>query len=175
MPRHLVRKYLPTPEKIRNNRSLKFLGHALSDPNLWHINRHSLAGAAFNGVFCALLPMPFQMVLAAFLAMGFRWNLPLSIVLVWTTNPLTIIPVFTATWWVGATLLGLDNNAPDTITLEWLLGQVIPITFGSVLSGLVLGTLAYATVKLLWRYTVIRHWRQRQRRRAARDNQPPIV
>ena len=83
MPKRLFRKYLPSPDRLKGHKSLSFLGGVLSDPNLWHINRHSLAGAAFIGVFTGLLPIPLQMGLAALLAVRFHCNLPLSVVLVW--------------------------------------------------------------------------------------------
>ena len=51
MPKRIFRKYLPKPDRLREHKALSFLGEVLSDPNLWHINRRSLAGAAFIGVF----------------------------------------------------------------------------------------------------------------------------
>jgi hypothetical protein len=35
MPKRLIRKYLPNPEKIANMRGLGFLRNRLQDPNLW--------------------------------------------------------------------------------------------------------------------------------------------
>ena len=168
MPKRLFRKYLPSPDKIRRNRNLRFLGELLGDPNLWHINRHSLAGAAFNGVFCALLPIPLQMVVAAVLAVRFKCNLPLSILLVWFTNPLTYVPVFYFTYRIGAWTLGLDVAAPEQVDFAWLLQQLVPLWVGSVLSGLVFGLIGYALVKVTWRLAVLRSWQRRQRKR-----QPP--
>src|SRR5690606_20244089 len=121
MPKRLFRKYLPSPEKIRHSKSLSFLGALLTDPNLWHINRHSLAGAAFIGIFSAFLPIPMQMGVAAILAVRFKCNLPLSIVLVWITNPLTIAPVFYFTFTVGAWILGAPQHMPENIRLGDLL------------------------------------------------------
>ncbi|MGB1220721.1 MAG: DUF2062 domain-containing protein [Alcanivoracaceae bacterium] len=165
MPKHLFKKYLPSPESIRRNRSLHFLGEMLTDPNLWHINRHSLAGAAFIGIFCALLPIPLQMVVAAVLALRFKCNLPLSMLLVWFTNPLTYVPVFYFTYRVGAWMLGSAVSAPESVNVAWLLEQLIPLWLGSVACGLVFGLLGWATVKVTWRYAVVRSWRKRQRRR----------
>ncbi|MGJ3256527.1 MAG: DUF2062 domain-containing protein, partial [Alcanivorax sp.] len=98
MPKRIFRKYLPKPDRLREHKALSFLGEVLADPNLWHINRRSLAGAAFIGVFTALLPIPLQMGLAALLAVRFHCNLPLSVVLVWISNPVTSVPVFHFTY-----------------------------------------------------------------------------
>jgi len=165
MPKRMFKKYLPSPEKIRQNRSLGFLGALLSDPNLWHINRRSLAGAAFIGIFSSLVPIPMQMVLAAILAIRFRCNLPLSVVLVWFTNPLTMVPVFYFTYRVGAWILSMPIVPPKHVSFAWLIEQMLPLWLGSILSGLVLGGLSWLAVKLIWRLAIIRSWSVRKNQR----------
>lgn len=169
MPKRLFRKYLPSPERVRSHRSLGFLRHVLGDPNLWHINRHSLAAAAFIGVFCAFLPIPLQMAVAALLAIRFQANLPLSLVLVWLTNPVTWVPVFFLTYRIGAWILGLPVSPPEHVSVGWMLQQLPPLWLGSVLCGLLLGGLSFGAVKLAWRISVSRKWERRRRRRARRQ------
>ncbi|MCG8613083.1 MAG: DUF2062 domain-containing protein, partial [Pseudomonadales bacterium] len=41
MPKQFLKKHMPTPDKIRNIKSLQFLGDILHEPNLWHLNRHA--------------------------------------------------------------------------------------------------------------------------------------
>ena len=77
-------------EKIKHEKVLKILGPAILQPNLWHLNRKSVSRAIAIGLFCAFLPIPLQMVLAAFFAIIFAANLPISVILVWITNPITI-------------------------------------------------------------------------------------
>lgn len=90
MPRRLFKRYMPDPESIRSQKSLRFLGKLTHDPNLWHLNRHSVSRAMAAGLFAAFIPMPMQMLLAAGLAVWIRSNLPISVGLVWLTNPITI-------------------------------------------------------------------------------------
>ncbi|MGH8744107.1 MAG: DUF2062 domain-containing protein, partial [Burkholderiales bacterium] len=48
------RKYLPSAESIRENR---FIGRFSSSyhSNLWHLNRHSVAGGVAVGLFTGLI------------------------------------------------------------------------------------------------------------------------
>ena len=70
MPRKFLRKYLPDPMRIQEHKHLRMFGQRLADPNLWHLNRRSIAGGTAIGLFCAMLPMPFQMLPAAALAIA---------------------------------------------------------------------------------------------------------
>ena len=122
MPKHLIRRYLPDPEKIARTPGLGFLRHRLEDPNLWHLNRRSASGARFWGLWCAFLPMPFQTVPAAIAALVFRVNLPLAIVLCWISNPLTMLPVIYVGYDLGALILNRPLLGMDEISK--LIGKV---------------------------------------------------
>jgi len=175
MPRRFIKRYMPHPDRIRGNKSLRFLGRLLDDPNLLHLNRHSVARAMAIGLFAAFMPMPMQMLLAAALAIPLRANLPISVGLVWLTNPLTMPPVFYCTYKLGAWLLGVPPmHMPEEITVAWI-GQRLhalwqPLLLGSLVTGLVFSALGYMGTMFYWRHWVSRSWRQRQRRRAERDN-----
>ena len=94
MPKKFIRRFLPSHQSIKQNKALKIFGSVLHEPNLWHLNRRSAAGAFGIGLFFAFWPVPFQMWLSAGLAIPFRVNLPLSVATVWVTNPFTIPPIF---------------------------------------------------------------------------------
>ncbi|MCH8542760.1 MAG: DUF2062 domain-containing protein [Alcanivorax sp.] len=161
MPRKLFRKYLPTAERLRQHRSLGSMSQLFADPNLWHLNRRSLSGAAFIGIFSAFMPIPLQMLLAAGLALRFKCNLPMSIVLVWISNPLTYVPIFYFTYRVGAGMLGMSRAIPEQVTIAWFVEQLIPLWVGSLVCGLVFGGLAFVIVRLLWRLAIVRSWKRR--------------
>lgn len=169
MPRHLIKRYMPDPNSIREHKSLRFLGTFLHDPNLWHLNRHSVARAMGVGLFAALIPMPAQMLLAAALAIPVRGNLPIAVSLVWLTNPLTMPPVFFVTYMTGAWLMQVPpRSLPDALTFEWITDQLAtvwqPFLLGSVVCGVVLGIVAYFTTLLYWRWWIGRQWRRRKLR-----------
>ncbi|WP_248919244.1 DUF2062 domain-containing protein [Pseudomonas entomophila] len=167
MPRRLFKRYMPDPTSIREHKSLRFFGKLLHDPNLWHLNRHSVARAMGVGLFAALIPIPMQMLLAAALAIPVRGNLPIAVSLVWLTNPLTMPPVFFATYMTGAWLMQVPpRTLPEEITVDWVTDQLAtiwqPFLLGSVVCGVVLGVLAYFTTMGYWRWWVGRQWRRRQ-------------
>lgn len=68
MPKKTIKKYLPSPEKIKQMRILSLFGTMLHDGNLWHLNRRSARGAFAVGLFWSWMPLPFQMVFSALVA-----------------------------------------------------------------------------------------------------------
>jgi len=175
MARKLLRRYLPTAAKVKDNPSLHFLGDLLHDPNLFHLNRHSVSVAFFVGTFIAFIPMPFQMPVAALAALWVRCNLPIAVALVWITNPLTMPAIYFATYQFGRWLL---NAPPISFSMEasweWVTNEFLliwkPLLVGSLLTGLILGALAYTLSRLIWRWHVVQGWNKRkQRPRPVRD------
>ena len=80
MPKKLLKKLFPNLDSIRNSQSLEMFGHAGREPNLWHLNCRSVSRAVAVGLFCAFVPIPGQMVLAAALAIILRANIPISVI-----------------------------------------------------------------------------------------------
>jgi len=170
MPKKRLKKYLPSPGKLKRLGLVHILGDQIHNPNLWHLNRHSAAGAAFIGVFCAFLPMPFQMFLAALLALWLHKNLPLSIAFVWISNPFTYAPMFYLNYRVGALLIG-ESDRPFLIrlTVEWLTNDMLyywqPLILGSLIVGTIAGALSFALMKGYWRWKVTKNWQKRIEKR----------
>lgn len=166
MARRVIKKMMPDHEKIRRSRAIKLFGSLLHDGNLWHLNRRSASGAFAVGLFTAFIPVPFQMLLAAAAAIIFRVNLPLSVGLVWVSNPITMPPLFYLCYRVGNWLLSAPPH-PFTFELswEWLIGSISTIGPALITGCLVLGTLAsvigYLGIRLLWRQSVVKAWRRR--------------
>ncbi|WP_110664896.1 DUF2062 domain-containing protein [Salinicola halophilus] len=174
MSRRWLQRFIPTREKLQHARSLRFMRHWLDDPALWVLTRRSVAGACTVGLFAAMLPIPFQMVLAAVGAYGFRGNLPLSVSLVWLTNPLTMPVIFYFNYRVGAWLLDYPaREVPQHISTAWIADQmthlVVPLYVGSIVVGLLLALSSNVIVRLVWRWQIARSWRRRARRRQRRQ------
>jgi hypothetical protein len=175
MARKLIRRYLPNPTAIRNNPALQFLGELLHDPNLFHLNRHSVSVAFFVGIFVAFIPIPMQMAVAAVFALVLRCNLPISVALVWISNPLTMPAMFFATYQFGRWIL---QAPPVTVSLElswsWLVNEFsliwMPLLTGSLVSGLIFGGVGYVTMQVFWRWQVTKNWERRKKRRVRNDS-----
>ena len=55
MPRKLLRRFLPSAHELRKEGQLRLFGELLHNPNLWHLNRNSVAGAVSIGLFMAFV------------------------------------------------------------------------------------------------------------------------
>ncbi len=173
MPRKFLKRYSPSPQTIRKNRALGCLGESIHQPNLWLLNRHSVSRAFAIGLFCAWLPMPLQTLLAAILAIFFRAHLPISVALVFVTNPVTIPPMFYFAYKFGSWLLGMTPEPVDmNIGWEWFtttLGQIWqPMLFGCLILGIFSAITGYFAIHIIWRKSVRRRWQERTEKRAAR-------
>ena len=170
MPKKFLRRWIPAPKKHRNPRFLGFLRPLMDEPNLFHLNRHSVSVAFFVGIFCAFLPCPGQTIIAALLALALRCNMPISVALIWISNPLTIPPLFYLTYELGRWLLNMPPTAFNfQFTWEWFSMQgkalIAPLVVGSLTTGLISGALGYLFIHQLWRWQVVRSWEHRKRRR----------
>lgn len=167
MPRNIFKQYTPSPETIRGNPALKFLGFLLHDPNLFHLNRHSVSVAFFVGLFIAFLPLPMQTAVAAAGALLFRCNLPISIGLVWVSNPVTYPFIFFACYKFGARILQLPSRSVEfQLSVAWLQSEFLliwqPLLLGCLLAGLFFGCAGYITIQWSWRWHVVKRWEQRK-------------
>lgn len=179
MPKQKIKNWLPTPEKLRENRMVAMFAPFLADPRLWQLNRNALNRAVYVGVLAAFLPLPGQMLLAIIGALIVRANIPMAVALTWITNPLTGIPVFWLSYSLGAWLLGepiLGLRAIGIILTDltlWLTADgVNPFVHHHIFSwqalilGLVLGAIITSIIlglvfRAFWHYRTIKDWQAR--------------
>jgi uncharacterized protein (DUF2062 family) len=168
-------KMIPDKENIAQNKSLKFLGDKLHQPHLWHINRRSVARAFAVGGFAMYTPpLPWQMIIAAVLAIYFEANLPISVALVWITNPLTWIPLYYVAYALGAFLLGREGYSFDDFKSVFMsLGNAwenlgAPFLLGCFAMMILCAIAGYFGIQAFWRYHVLSAWEKRKQRRRER-------
>ncbi len=177
--RKRLRKYLPDHEAVRGNRWLAPFENTLLHPRLWHLNRHSAAGGVAAGLFCGLIPGPFQMLGAAIFAVVFRVNLPLALLTTFYTNPFTIVPLYFAAY--GLERLALGGAGGDFVAppdwgpegmggwlealMDWMAHLGKPLALGLVLLASLLAAIGYLVVRVSWRYYLVWAWRRRRLQR----------
>lgn len=179
--RRQIRKFLPDHDAIRSNRWLAPFANTLLHQRLWHLNRHSAAGAVAAGLFCGLIPGPLQMLGAAICAIIFRVNLPLAMLTTLYTNPFTIVPLYIVAFSLGQWALPGESRhfvAPPEpgedgliawlhALSDWMIGLGAPLALGLVLLASGLAAIGYFAVRLAWRIYLIRAWHRRHQRLAS--------
>jgi len=172
--RKRLQAFMPSPEALQNSRWLRVFGRALTDPNLWHLHRRSVAKAFSIGLFIAYLPIPGHMLVAALASILLRANLPISISLVWVVNPITMIPMFGFAYSIGAYLMG---SPLSDLHFEWALLKHVwpPLLLGSFICGTLLAIAGNLGIRLYWRYSVAKAWKSRAASRQIRTDSPDEI
>ena len=176
-----LRRLMPTPESMANNRWLRWLGPSLLHPRVWHMSRRGVAVGAAIGVFFAFITPIAQIPLSAAVSIALRANIPVAVVATLVNTPPTFGPVYYAAWWLGSKVLGEpvdDKNTPSVLAAEdptapaaadaptgwrkWLamlqeIGK--PLLVGTLIFSFGFSSLVYLLVNGVW------HWRVRGKRR----------
>jgi len=178
MPRKFFRKWAPSKDAVLAPAFMRPFAKWLAHPNLWHMNRRSVSGGVAIGLFIAFLPIPFQMLLAAIIAVFFRVNVALAVAMPLLSNPFTMVPILWTAYIIGAWLTGGTVAVPISgITFEWVLAQLhvlwLPLLVGLLTLATLSAVLSYLIIQFLWRLNVILHKRRKQKQRANGINQTP--
>lgn len=173
MPRRFLKRWLPKPHELHREKLLQLLGKPLQNPNLWYLNRDSVAGGVSIGLFFAFVPVPFQMLLAAATAVAFGRNLPIAVLMVWVSNPVTMAPLFFAAYKLGTWILDETPRAIEfSISLHWLATKFSivwkPFLLGCLILGVGSAALGNAVVRIGWRLHVVHRWKTRRKQRTTR-------
>lgn len=189
MPRKLIRKlignYLPTSESMRSQRVFKLFGNTLLRPELWRLHRYSVASGVAIGMFCGLIPGPFQMLGAALGALWLRANLPIAVLTTLYTNPLTIVPLYLLAYKLGSLILHANHASaapapPDWVwaepihsahlLLEWMVRLGPALALGIFVLACLLAMFGYVAVRVLWSLQVRMTYRRRRQKRKHSQN-----
>lgn len=183
MPRKYFRKFLPSHDTVRQNRYVAWFGPWLQHHNLWHLHRRSVAGGLAIGMFAGLVPgsNPVQFAVSAILAIIFRVNLPVAVIVTLYSNPFTIVPLYYMAFRLGQLALMQGNGALPPLAfglegkgfrewipaaLHWLTSVGKPLLVGLPLLAVLLAVIGYFAVDWAWKLRVRYAWQQRKRRRA---------
>ena len=114
------------------------------------------------------------LILAA-IAIIIRVNLPISVALVWISNPITMPPLFYAAYKFGAYIMGQEAIESDyELTIEWFSNQLDsiwePFLLGCLIFGLVSAIIGFVAIRLLWRLHIIQHLKERRARKQGKKS-----
>ena len=109
----------------------------------------------------------FQMLLAAASAIPFELICRCPLVWFRVSNPITMPPMFYLCYLVGNAILQQTATiVAFELSWEWLGRSISTIGPAFILGCLILGTLSsliqYIAIRLLWRRSVVKAWRNRQ-------------
>lgn len=180
-----LKRLLPNPESIHQNRWLRWLGPALHEPRLWHFSRRGIALGVALGVFFGLLVPIAQIPASATAAIILRANVPAAVASTLVTNPVTFGPIYYAAYRIGNTLLGREGE-PETaheqqqvatarepvLTWDTLFSLGKPLLLGLSLIATLSGLLTYLLVTWLWRLKAWLAWKRRGQSRLSRGKPP---
>ncbi|MDP4622360.1 MAG: DUF2062 domain-containing protein [Hydrogenophaga sp.] len=177
-----IKAWLPTPDTVRQNRWLRWMGPILNHPRLWHFSRKGIALGMALGVFFGLLIPIAQIPFSATLAVLLRANVPMAVASTLVTNPVTFGPVYYGAYHLGEWVLGQEaagipealkpmETSTEVVDRTW--GESLshwfeqittvgkPLAVGLVILACVFGVLVYGLVSLLW--VLKTRWSRRQR------------
>lgn len=179
--KHHVKRLMPTPESMRRNRWLRWIGPALHHPRLWHMSRRGIALGMAIGVFFGLLIPIAQIPLSVGAAVVLRANVPTAAVSTLVSNPATYGPLYYAAWRLGKAVLGEPvaqemqapvaeaRPSPDdgrgwfARTWDGITALGKPLLLGMALMASSVGLLTYAVASVALAMNV--RWQRRRRLR----------
>ncbi len=186
MAKKFIQRFIPDQEKLAQNKALSWLGPRVFHPNLWHINRESIARGMALGVFFGFLIPVGQIFVAAVFAVFLRGNLPTAAVCTLVTNPFTFAPVYYVAYQLGSFILGgapTPEVTPEMLNLDpellvmppqevtsgisrWLLeieNLGAPLFLGLGIFAVTGAAISYFGVKGVWRLYVVRRLNKKRR------------
>jgi uncharacterized protein (DUF2062 family) len=162
---------------------------------------HSIALGASLGMLIAMTPtIGIQIVAAAIVCTALRANRLAGIIMVFVSNPLTMVPIYWADYWLGAKLVGADLISQSEFEAIWgriteagmiggirvalavLTGEIfLPMMLGGTVIGAILALPVYpltfravvARRRRLERRRALRKLREQRAAEVARDAAPP--
>lgn len=150
------------------------LTYLMNHPVYFSVNRKTVTRAIWIGIFVGFLPIPMQMAVAAILAIMARVNIPVAVLGVWITNPLTMVPLFYLAYRLGAAMLSMPielwPSEQSLLEMSQGMGSVWKaMLYGGVVLGLSVATVAYISVSIIWQVSTAIRYRERRQRRELRD------
>ena len=133
----------------------------------FNVNRKMVTRGVFIGLFWGFIPMPVQMLAVIAMTPFFRFNVPIAIVMVWLSNPLTMAPMYYMEYLTGNFLLGREGISDIELTLTWFSNHMsdifVPLYVGTAFYSIVVSGIIYLLLNWLWIRSVKEEKKQKKR------------
>ena len=158
----------PDRDKLMAKSWMQPIAHRLTDPVIWHFNRHSVArGVALGLAVSFVLPVG-QIFLAALFASLVRGNVLVAALATLPSNPLTFPAIYYGAYKLGAWLLDTPDAAPaqaaNQSMSDLIAGASGPVLLGLIIFAITSAVLGFLLVHGAWRLFLVRQWRSRRPR-----------
>jgi len=175
--------HVPTRESLEHNRFVKPFAHHVLRSDLWRFNRRSVPRGVALGLFVGVMIPLAHFIVAAFLAVFIRANIPAALLATFIGFPAIYILLVGAAYKIGELVLHLDQMtgiAPISETmqqtqtdhlLQRLTGAGLETAFGLFVIATVLALVGYFATSFFWRIFI---GRKRRQRLAAGLLRPPL-
>lgn len=166
-------RHIPTREQLERNRFVRPFAHRILHSELWRFTRRSVPRGVALGLFVGVMIPLAHFVVATFLAVFVRANIPAALLATFVGFPVIYVGIVALAYKIGNWLLHLDAStaiqpisetmhATNTGTfLERLTGAGTETALGLLIIATVLSSVGYLVTSFGWRWWVGRKRRQR--------------
>ncbi len=166
-----VLRHLPRIKHLRGSWLHRRVGDRLLDPALWQPEREPMARGFAVGGFLSMLPIPFQSIPAAAIAIAGRMNVPTALVGCWVTNPVTAVFIWIVQLRIGYFLLG--RGSPWVAFRDQTVWDVVkaspwPMLVGTMVTAPIAAAICYLLARVVFDLVTAAIHSSAKRRRARR-------
>jgi len=168
-----MRSHVPTREALERNRFVRPFAHLILRSELWRFTRRSVPRGVALGLFVGVMIPLAHFVVAAFLAVFLRANIPAAMLATFIGFPVIYVALVALAYKIGEWLLHLDamtgiqplgETMQSTQTdhlLQRITGAGLDTALGLFVLACVFATLGYGLSAVFWRWWVARKRRHR--------------
>jgi len=178
-----LKSHVPTREQLEKNRFIKPFAHHILRSDLWRFNRRSVPRGVALGLFVGIMIPLAHFVVALFLAVFVRANIPAAMMATFIGFPAIYVFIAAAAYQLGKLALHVDaltGVAPITETmqqtqtdhlLQRITGAGLETAFGLFIIATITSAVGYLVTSFFWsRYSM----RRRRTRLANAAGKPPL-
>lgn len=188
----IIKKIIPTPEKLKAKRGMKRIGTFLENyPAIFVMNRKTVALGFAIGVSMGVLPLPLQLLTSIMLVILTGSNICAMFFGSLIANPLTLPIIYLVAYKIGSLFLSTETNNLKEFTFSisaifnqnaahltnFFLHVGKALLIGLPVEGFILWIISFFTMTFLWKLMVIKEYQKRKKHRSLKISQAvvPIV